>query len=50
MYSLPKELQARVEDSKLFIIGRQDTGLKLRELNRIWGLHRSLLANEIKVR
>lgn len=47
-YTLPKELEAQIKDTKLFIVGRQDTGLKLRELNRVWGLHRSLLANEMQ--
>lgn len=46
-YLLPKELDAQIKDSKLFITGKQNTGLKIRELNRIWGLHRSLIANKI---
>jgi large subunit ribosomal protein L6 len=47
-YHLPTELEARIEGTQLFIVGRNDTQLKLRELNRVWGLHRCLLANEIK--
>jgi large subunit ribosomal protein L6 len=47
-YHLPTELEARLEGTKLFIVGRKDASLKLRELNRVWGLHRCLLANEIK--
>lgn len=47
-YVLPKELEARIDGTKLLIVGRKDTLLKLRELNRVWGLHRSLLANEIQ--
>lgn len=47
-YHLPAELEARLDDKKIVILGRKDTALKPRELNRIWGLHRCLLANEIK--
>lgn len=44
VYVLPSELSARLEGTLVFI----STTQKDPELNRIWGLHRALLANKIK--
>ncbi len=48
-YELPKELAAKVEGHtlKLFAADSNDESLKIRELNRIWGLHRALLSNTL---
>lgn len=48
-YHLPNELKATLADNKLTLTPTS-AGLTLsrRDLNRIWGLHRALLANSIK--
>lgn len=43
VHVLPKELKAEVKDDKLYISAAQKTS----DTNRLWGLHRALLANEI---
>ncbi|HEX9600542.1 MAG TPA: 50S ribosomal protein L6 [Mariniflexile sp.] len=50
VYTLPDSLEAKIEDKKLFIIPKKDGVHRLnkRDLNRIWGLNRALLANCIK--
>ncbi len=50
VYELPKELTAQVRESELFVQPNVDVTSKMRprEVNRIWGLHRALLANTIK--
>jgi len=49
VYTLPSELMAEVKEKQLFIIPKENLSKKsLRELNRIWGLHRALLANQLK--
>jgi len=50
VYVLPKELVAKVEESDLIVMPSDAIKGKIRqrEINRIWGLHRALLANEIK--
>jgi len=49
-YELPKELSASIQGTELFV--QPDTGftskLRQREVNRVWGLHRALLANALK--
>ncbi|HEV2601666.1 MAG TPA: 50S ribosomal protein L6 [Candidatus Babeliales bacterium] len=46
-YAVPSELLVQVEDGQLFL--KLDESKKLpRDVNRIWGLHRALLANKIK--
>ncbi len=47
VYELPETLSAEVKDSFLFI-QPSSQGARLREINRIWGLHRALLSNCIK--
>jgi len=47
LYVLPKELQVVLEDGFLKLTPTKDA-LKDREVNRVWGLHRALLANKIK--
>ncbi len=49
VYNLPEELTAAVADGQLTLEPNKTVGkkLKIRGLNRIWGLHRALLANEI---
>ncbi len=50
-YILPAELSAKVEDGQLSIKGNKPEKAKSRvinSINRVWGLHRSLLANCIK--
>jgi large subunit ribosomal protein L6 len=46
-YVLPPELEASVEGAEL-LVNPSSKGEHLREINRIWGLHRSLLANMIQ--
>ncbi len=50
VYLLPKELIAQVRETDLIIQPNADVASKMRqrEVNRIWGLHRALLANIIK--
>ena len=50
VYHLPKELIAQVQDNCIAIVPSQEgkDSLRLRDLNCVWGLHRSLLANAIK--
>lgn len=50
VYELAKELVAHVEDSALMIQPNPAIKGKIRqrEINRVWGLHRALLANIIK--
>ena len=49
VYYLPESLTTKVEGNKLFVLPNESTGKKLkkRELNREWGMHRALLANEL---
>jgi large subunit ribosomal protein L6 len=46
VYTLPHELHAKKEDGVLFVAPVADAQ-KNRDINRVWGLHRSLLANKI---
>jgi large subunit ribosomal protein L6 len=50
VYVLPKELVAEVKESDLFIKpnDEQSKHMRQREVNRIWGLHRALIANAVK--
>jgi len=45
-YTLPNELHVEKKDDVLSIVPVSDLP-KSRDLNRVWGLHRSLLANKI---
>ncbi len=48
-YNLPAILQATIEDGALLLTVKPSVHrMKTREQNRIWGLHRALLANTIK--
>lgn len=50
VYALPNELTAQLEDNKLFIKVKQTKNIsrkQTRNINRIWGLHRALLAGKI---
>lgn len=48
VYRLPKELSVRIEGNKLFLEAAEEAKKrKLRDFNRIWGLHRALLANAL---
>lgn len=50
-YVLPAGLKPVIENSRLIIkadISQKDAPKNNRELNRIWGLHRALLANAVK--
>jgi len=48
--TLPNELTAEIKDKKLFIVPQKTANARLpqREINRVWGLNRALLSNEIK--
>lgn len=46
-YTLPELLSAEINDGKLFLIPAQKAKGASHDLNRVWGLHRALLANEI---
>jgi large subunit ribosomal protein L6 len=50
VYTLAPELNARVEDKNLYLTTKSRDGMSARELstvNRLWGLNRALLANEL---
>ncbi len=51
VYSLPVELNARAEDNNLFLNSEKDIKTlsvkERRNINRVWGLHRALLNNEL---
>src|SRR5689334_1729063 len=44
VYTLPSELKAEKKEGFLYLAPNKEG----RDLNRIWGLHRALLANQIK--
>lgn len=50
-YILPEELLAQVDDSQLKLVVNKESekvrNESLREVNRVWGLHRALLSNSI---
>jgi large subunit ribosomal protein L6 len=50
VYVLPDVLTAHLKDNKLVITPQKTKSARLsqREINRIWGLHRALLANKIR--
>lgn len=50
MRVLPNELTAEIKDKKLFVAPAKSANARLpqREINRVWGLNRALLSNEIK--
>jgi|ERR1700733_5276577 len=48
VYVLPKELTPELNGKALTIKANDKVRLDARELNRVWGLHRALLANAIK--
>jgi large subunit ribosomal protein L6 len=49
VYVLPEELSPQLQDSQLKLVLNKESqkvhSMSVRELNRIWGLHRALLAN-----
>jgi large subunit ribosomal protein L6 len=45
VYELPKELKAEVNDNSQLTLS---AAVKSQEANRLWGLHRALLANKIQ--
>jgi len=45
VYNLPQELSAQVSGKELTLVPAQENIL---DINRIWGLHRALIANKIK--
>ena len=47
VYEIPQELAVRVEDKKLSLEPAKGIGAKKRDINRVWGLHRALLANAL---
>ena len=49
VYVLPNVLEVQIADNKLALIPNKAVAqkLKIRDLNREWGLHRALLANAI---
>jgi len=49
LYILPAEIKAEIKEKELYLMPEENLSKKgLREVNRIWGLHRALLANELK--
>lgn len=44
IYVIPSELQVAVKNDELLLTPNTES----RELNRIWGMHRALISNEIK--
>jgi len=47
VYMLPDRLVSEITDNSL-LIKPVDSAVKDRDINRIWGLHRALIANKIK--
>jgi len=47
VYVLPKELTVKLEDNSLKVLPL-NAFLGSRDINRIWGLHRALIANKVK--
>lgn len=47
VYVLPEGMNATLTD-KLLVLGFDKNGQNSSDMNRIWGLHRALLANKIK--
>jgi large subunit ribosomal protein L6 len=49
-YEVPSELAVELKDKKVLMQPAKTKNARLsqREINRVWGLHRALLANEIK--
>lgn len=47
VYFLPEALTATVEGDTLLLTPSKSASLKKREINREWGMHRALFANEI---
>lgn len=50
IYHLPQELHANVESNNLYLKAKSCEGLSTKEvssINRVWGLNRALLANEL---
>lgn len=49
VFSTPDELVVSVDNNKLYLkLAGKKTDMSLRELNRVWGLARALLANGVK--
>jgi large subunit ribosomal protein L6 len=49
IFNTPSELVPSIENNKLLLkLAKKETNLSLRELNRVWGLARALLANSVK--
>jgi len=52
IYLLPEELLAQLNDSQLKLVASKESekarNVSLREVNRVWGLHRALLSNAIE--
>ena len=50
MRVLPQELIAKMDNGKLFILANESYAKKIarRDLNRVWGLERALISNEIR--
>lgn len=48
VYTVPKELVANLDNKKVYLKVAGKPDMSLRELNRVWGLARALLANGIK--
>src|SRR5258706_16384943 len=50
VYYVAPELNVRVEDKSLYLTSKNTDSMSSREVssvNRLWGLHRALLANEL---
>ncbi|MGA9530644.1 MAG: 50S ribosomal protein L6 [Candidatus Babeliales bacterium] len=46
-YDIPRFFSLKIEDNKLFINPNELVRVSKRDKNRLWGLHRALLANTI---
>src|ERR1700722_17953663 len=47
VYLIPEQLSAHVDQGQLLLAPADSNGKSNRDINRIWGLHRALLANAI---
>ena len=47
-FTVPNELVVKIDNNKLYLKLAEKSEMSQRELNRVWGLARALLANHIK--
>ena len=50
VHLLPEELSVKIEEGSIFVVRNESCNQKMtrRNFNRVWGLHKALLANKIR--